>query len=41
MKMLIDGEEDDVVGYQAEGYAELDMLRAEQLIKVLLGIGVG
>jgi len=25
MKMLIDDEEDDVVGYQAEGYAELVM----------------
>lgn len=26
MKMLIDGEEDDVVGYQPEEYAELVML---------------
>lgn len=26
MKMLIDGEEDDVVGYQPEGYAELVMI---------------
>jgi len=30
MKMLNDGEEDDVVGYQAEGYAELDMLTAKK-----------
>ena len=26
IKMLIDGEEDDVVGYQPEGYAELVMI---------------
>ena len=26
MKMLIDGEEDDVVGYQPEEYAELVMI---------------
>jgi hypothetical protein len=26
MKRLIDGEEDDVVGYQAEGYGERDMI---------------
>ena len=28
MKMLIDGEEDDVVGYQPEGYAVMITKRA-------------
>lgn len=41
MKMLSDGEADDVVGYHPEGYDEWDMFEDEQLIKVLLRIWCG